>query len=66
MKQHGPPSTFLITSAYYENYYRWYRYQEQPDGSYLLKTNVSTKPFAQNTVQDIGASAAGIQPVFNA
>jgi hypothetical protein len=56
---HGPPATHLITSAYYENYLRWYQFQKLTDDTYALSTNVGYKPFAQNTVADIGASAAG-------
>ena len=59
IQQHGPPATHLITSAYYENYLRWYQFQKLPDGTYRLGTNVGQKPFAQNTVIDIGLSAAG-------
>ena len=60
IQQHGPPATNLITSAYYENYFRWYNFQRLADGTYRLSTNVGTEPFAQNTVEDIGASAAGV------
>lgn len=59
IRQQGLSATFLITSAYYENYVRWYRYQRLADGTYRLSTNVGTTPFAQNTVADIGESAAG-------
>ncbi|KAK9794908.1 hypothetical protein WJX73_004067 [Symbiochloris irregularis] len=58
IKKTGPPASYLITSAYYENYFAWYRYQLQADGTYLLRTNVSTKPFCQNAVADIAESAA--------
>ncbi|KAK9802608.1 hypothetical protein WJX73_001802 [Symbiochloris irregularis] len=58
IRQHGPPATNLITSAYYENYFRWYNFQRLADNTYRLSTNVGSKPFAQNTVEDIGASAA--------
>jgi len=37
---HGPPATYLITSAYYENYLRWYQFQKLADGTYTLSTNV--------------------------
>lgn len=64
IKENGPPASYLITSAYFENYYTWYRYQLQADGTYLLKSNVSTKPFCQNAIADIAESAAGRNAVW--
>ena len=55
------PYTVLVTSIFYENAITGaYAYQKQQDGSYVFALNGGIEAHPACSVEDVGASAAGM------